>query len=163
MTHSTKVVLDGSQAALLLAVVFSLDHWDFERGTARRFIPKASRNCIRELHDSLWNQWTECLEFNQLLHPKGPRMTPDMIRQRGKLVCEFELTFDEIELCLGGLRACAEEFHGEWGWQEMCSAFPGALNWYENLDSTSLGSLTELLSTARGKREDHDPEHPNQG
>lgn len=127
MTAREVVPLNGCESALVVASLFALAEWPFEKEGARALARRVAGQAAEERSATMSDRWIGLLEAAGLWG-SGSRWTPELIAKRAALDKGLELDRLDLPIVIVALRAVYEEFVDDW--DEFCTAIPGALDWY---------------------------------
>lgn len=130
--------------ALLVAAVFMLANWSFEREAARLLVNPDIRDAADELAERLASQWQAHLASVGLWASSSGTWTKELIEQRAQQKIDLVLSDGDTRFALTALRAVFLEF--ETNFAELCVAAPGALQWYP-VEVADLERLAARLSS----------------
>lgn len=136
------VILKGSDTALLLAAVFALDIWEFEKPMAQQVVPTGHEIDVQTLHDIVRAAWVKCRRRSGGSRPSP--LTRELVEEWARLDCEFNFSPQQLELAKLALKACELEFRDNE--IDFYVALPGNLDWY-GLTTKDLLKLADRLSS----------------
>ena len=146
-TFERSVELGGSESALVVAALFALAEWPFEKARAKNLVSNERRIVAQTLSELVSARWRELLEAAGLWNPSSP-WTPELIARRAALKPALALSATELPTAILALDAVATEFSENW--QEFCTVVPGGLQWYP-VGPEEVAKLARRLESSLGQ------------